>query len=183
VPGDRIVAVASSGVHSNGFSLVRRILETSETTAETRLGGDGAPVIASLLTPTRLYASLVQRLLAEGAPIRGMAHITGGGLPENLPRCLPPGVHARVNPGSWERPALFRWLQEQGEVPEPDLWNTFNLGVGFCLVVPPEALERVLASCQAQGHRAWELGQVEAGIAPAESADAAAAGCLAGLPF
>jgi len=183
VPGDRIVAVASSGVHSNGFSLVRRILETRETTAETRLGGDGPPVIASLLTPTRLYASLVQRLLAEGAPIRGMAHITGGGLPENLPRCLPPGVHARVNPGSWERPALFRWLQEQGEVPEPDLWNTFNMGVGFCLVVPPEALEHVLASCQAQGHRAWELGQVEAGIAPAESADAAADGCLAGLPY
>jgi len=96
---------------------------------------------------------------------------------------MPPGVHARVNPGSWERPALVRWLQDQGEVPEPDLWNTFNLGVGFCLVVPPEALEHVLASCQAQGHRAWELGQVEAGIAPAESADAAADGCLAGLPY
>jgi hypothetical protein len=71
-------------------------------------------LIASLLTPTRLYASLVQGLLAEGAPIRGMDHITGGGLPENLPRCLPAGVHARVDPGSWERPPLFRWLQEQG---------------------------------------------------------------------
>jgi phosphoribosylformylglycinamidine cyclo-ligase len=177
------VAVASSGVHSNGFSLVRRILEASGTTAETQLGDDGPPLIASLLTPTRLYASLVQRLLAEGTPIRGMAHITGGGLPENLPRCLPPGVHARVDPGSWERPALFRWLQEKGEVPEPDLWNTFNLGVGFCLVVPPDALEGVLASCQAQGHRAWALGQVEAGSVPRERSGAAANGDLAGLPY
>jgi phosphoribosylformylglycinamidine cyclo-ligase len=183
VPGDRIVAVASSGVHSNGFSLVRRILEASGTTAETRLGDDGPPLIASLLTPTRLYASLVQGLLAEGAPIRGMAHITGGGLPENLPRCLPAGVHARVDPGSWEIPPLFRWLQEQGEVPEPDFWNTFNLGVGFCLVVPPEALERVLANCQAQGHRAWALGKVEAGSAAAENSAASTAGSLAGLPY
>jgi phosphoribosylformylglycinamidine cyclo-ligase len=183
VPGDRIVAVASSGVHSNGFSLVRRILEASGTTAETQLGGNGPPLIATLLTPTRLYASLVQGLLAEGAPIRGMAHITGGGLPENLPRCLPAGVHARVDPNSWERPPLFRWLQEQGEVAEPDLWNTFNLGVGFCLVVPPEALESVLASCQAQGHRAWALGQVEAGSAAAENSCAAVDGSLAGLPY
>ena len=183
VPGDRIVAVASSGLHSNGFSLVRRILEASGTTAETQLDSDGPPLIASLLTPTRLYASLVQGLLAEGAPIRGMAHITGGGLPENLPRCLPAGVHAQVDPGSWERPPLFRWLQEQGEVAEPDLWNTFNLGVGFCLVVPPEALESVLASCQAQGHRAWALGQVEAGSAAAENSCAAVDGSLAGLPY
>jgi phosphoribosylformylglycinamidine cyclo-ligase len=183
VPGDRIVAVASSGAHSNGFSLVRRILEASGTTAETRLGDDGPPLIASLLTPTRLYASLVKGLLAKGAPIRGMAHITGGGLPENLPRCLPAGVHARVNPGSWERPPLFRWLQEQGEVPEPDLWNTFNLGVGFCLVVPPEAQESVLASCQAQGHRAWALGQVEAGSAASEHSTASADDSLAGLPY
>ena len=183
VPGDRIVAVASSGAHSNGFSLVRRILEAGGTTAETRLGDDGPPLIDSLLTPTRLYTSLVQGLLAKGAPIRGMAHITGGGLPENLPRCLPAGVHARVDPGSWERPPLFRWLQEQGEVAEPDLWNTFNLGVGFCLVVPPEALESVLASCQAQGHRAWALGQVEAGSAASEHSGASAAGSLAGLPY
>jgi len=178
VPGDRIVAVASSGVHSNGFSLVRRILEASGTTAETQLGGDGPPLIASLLTPTRLYASLVQGLLTEGAPIRGMAHITGGGLPENLPRCLPAGMHARVDPGSWERPPLFRWLQEQGEIAEPDLWNTFNLGVGFCLVVPPEALESVLASCQAQARWPWE-----AGSAAAENSCAAADGSLAGLPY
>ena len=166
VPGDRIVAVASSGVHSNGFSLVRRILEARGVGAETRLGAEGPPLIASLLTPTRLYASLVGRLLAEKAPIRGMAHITGGGLPENLPRCLPAGVHAVVDAASWERPLLFRWLQEQGEVPEADLWNTFNLGVGYCLVVPEAALADTLRVCAETGYSAWALGTVAAGEAP-----------------
>ena len=174
-PGHRLVAVASSGVHSNGFSLVRRILEAEGATADTPLGPDGPPLIASLLTPTLLYAGLVQRLLAEGAPLHGMAHITGGGLPENLPRCLPEGVHAVIEPASWSRPALFRWLQERGGVPEADLWNTFNLGVGFCLVLPEVAVPAALEVCHSQGHQAWLLGSVEAG--------AAAAAPLAGLPY
>lgn len=181
-PGHRIVAVASSGVHSNGFSLVRRILEAEGATADTRLAPDGPPLIASLLTPTVLYADLVQRLLRAGAPLHGMAHITGGGLPENLPRCLPEGVHAVIDPRSWSRPPLFRWLQERGGVPEADLWNTFNLGVGFALVVPPEAVADVLAGCAAGGHQAWELGHVEAGTAPAQ-AGAEGPPPLAGLPY
>jgi phosphoribosylformylglycinamidine cyclo-ligase len=176
LPGDRIVAVASSGVHSNGFSLVRRILESTGANAETPLGPDAPSLITSLLTPTLLYGSLVKGLLSAGAPIRGMAHITGGGLPENLPRCLPAGVHGVVAPDSWKRPALFQWLQEHGAVPEADLWNTFNLGVGFCLVVPPHALETVLSHCRAAGHRAWELGWVESGAAAADLP-------LAGLPY
>lgn len=184
-PGDRIVAVASSGVHSNGFSLVRRILEASGATAETRLGPDGPPLITTLLTPTLLYGSLVKGLLAAGAPIRGMAHITGGGLPENLPRCLPAGLHAVVDPASWERPPLFRWLQEAGGVPEADLWNTFNLGVGYCLVVPPEGLEGVLRHCEEAGHRAWALGQVATGAPAGAAADSGGAADppLAGLPY
>ncbi len=164
-PGDRILAVASSGLHSNGFSLVRRILEASGATGDTRFGSDGQPLIASLLRPTRLYAALVRDLLSREIPVRAMAHITGGGLPENLPRCLPADTHARIEPGSWERPALFRWLQDNGEVPEQDLWNTFNLGVGFCLVVPEQAEEATLAACERAGHRAWRLGGVEAGPA------------------
>ncbi len=162
-PGDRILAVASSGVHSNGFSLVRRILEARGVGEASRLGPEGPPVIQSLLQPTRLYGSLVRGLRQEGVPIHAMAHITGGGLPENLPRCLPAGVHARIASSSWQRPLLFRWLQEQGEVPEEDLWNTFNLGVGFCLVVPHTALSTALEHCAHFGHRAWELGVVEAG--------------------
>ncbi|MFM7267762.1 MAG: phosphoribosylformylglycinamidine cyclo-ligase [Cyanobium sp.] len=182
-PGHRIVAVASSGVHSNGFSLVRRILEAEHADDSTRLGEDGPLLIASLLTPTVLYGSLVRHLLAQEAPLDGMAHITGGGLPENLPRCLPAEVHGVIDPTSWNRPLLFRWLQERGGVPEADLWNTFNLGIGFCLVVPAEAVAGVVASCEACGHQAWELGFIAAGgtFSGAESPGAAAA--LNGLPY
>ena len=173
--GDRIVAVASSGVHSNGFSLVRRILDMRGVTPDTCLSPGGPGVLDALLAPTVLYASLVQALLADGLELHGMAHITGGGLPENLPRALPAGLHARLDAGSWERPALFRWLQENGEVPESDLWNTFNLGVGFCLVLPESAVDAALQVCQRQGHQAWLLGQVEAGAAGSTP--------LAGLPY
>lgn len=173
--GDRIVAVASSGVHSNGFSLVRRILELRGVGAETPLQPGGPAVIDALLTPTRLYGALVKALLQASVPLHGMAHITGGGLPENLPRCLPAGVHARVDPRSWQRPELFNWLQQQGEVPEADLWNTFNLGVGYCLVVPAEAVDQTLAVCSAAGHQAWLLGDVIEGDASGEP--------LEGLPY
>ncbi len=173
--GDRIVAVASSGAHSNGFSLVRRILEASGADRDTLLGPGGPPLIDALLKPTVLYGSLVQALQRAGQPLHGMAHITGGGLPENLPRCLPEGLQAVIDPDSWERPPLFRWLQEQGGVPEADLWNTFNLGIGYCLVVPSEALSDVLETCRTVGHQAWPLGHIASGTAGTPS--------LAGLPY
>ncbi|MEB3259230.1 MAG: phosphoribosylformylglycinamidine cyclo-ligase [Cyanobacteriota bacterium] len=173
--GDRVVGVASSGVHSNGFSLVRRILEQAGVTPETRRSPDSPPLLRELLTPTLLYSALVKALLAADLSPRGMAHITGGGLPENLPRCLPEGCHAVVDPRSWERPALFRWLQDAGGVPEADLWHTFNLGVGFCLVVPPEWMTSVVEVCQSCGHQAWEMGRIAAGSAPVQG--------LAGLPL
>ncbi len=173
--GDRLVAVASSGVHSNGFSLVRRILEAHAVTESTTLQAGGEGVLDALLQPTVLYASLVQALLSAGVDLHGMAHITGGGLPENLPRALPEGVHGRVDPSSWERPVLFQWLQDKGEVPEADLWNTFNLGVGFVLVLPEREVERAMGICQQAGHVAWDLGSVESGPAGAEP--------LAGLPY
>jgi phosphoribosylformylglycinamidine cyclo-ligase len=160
--GDQVVGVASSGIHSNGFSLVRRVLEERPLTMETRLEAGGPPLFLELLAPTLLYSDLVKALLEADLAPRGMAHITGGGLPENLPRCLPPGLQAVVDPGAWERPAVFRWLREQGQVPEADLWNTFNLGVGFCLVVGPQELPAVLDVCQSCGHRAWPIGHIEA---------------------
>ncbi|MFM2159198.1 MAG: hypothetical protein RLZZ124_1672 [Cyanobacteriota bacterium] len=174
--GDRIVAVASSGVHSNGFSLVRRILEARGVTPDTPLEPGGPSLLEAVLEPTVLYGGLVQALLGAGLEIHGMAHITGGGLPENLPRALPEGVHARIDAGSWERPALFRWLQEQGDVPEADLWNTFNLGVGFCLVVPEGAVPQALALCESSGFRAWSLGSIETGAVPGGAP-------LVGLPY
>jgi phosphoribosylformylglycinamidine cyclo-ligase len=184
-PGHRILAVASSGVHSNGFSLVRRILEAqaldgSVTWPGSGSGsgsdGDSGSVIDALLTPTRIYWDLVKALKASAIPIHGMAHITGGGLPENLPRCLPAGMHAVIDPLSWQRPALFQWLQQAGQIPESDIWHTFNLGVGYCLVLPATAVDAALKVCQALGHHAWELGEVAAG-----SANGGAP--LAGLPF
>ena len=173
-PGDTIIAVASSGVHSNGFSLVRRILDNQGVDASATLPGSNTSLIAALLEPTRLYAALVKALRADDLAPKAMAHITGGGLPENLPRCLPPGVAAALDASSWTRPSLFQWLQEAGEVPEADLWNTFNLGVGFCLVVSPAALDATLQTCQRAGYSAWRLGDVIA-----RDADAPA---LVGLP-
>ncbi|KEF41956.1 MAG: phosphoribosylformylglycinamidine cyclo-ligase [Cyanobium sp. CACIAM 14] len=175
VAGDRIVGVASSGVHSNGFSLVRRILEAENVSAGTMLPETGQELIEALLTPTLIYAGLVRALRRSGLPIHAMAHITGGGLPENLPRCLPAGVHGVIDPASWVRPPLFRWLQDRGGIPESDLWNTFNLGVGFCLVVPPGASAGIIDACRNSGHQAWELGMVAAGE-PGEAP-------LAGMPY
>ncbi len=159
--GHALVGVASSGVHSNGFSLVRRILQAREISPALpcpALGG--ATPADALLEPTHLYGELVRALADGGLAPLGMAHITGGGLPENLPRCLPDGLAARVDPGSWERPVLFRWLQEQGEIPEADLWHTFNLGVGLVLVVPAEAVDATLALVQSTGFQGWRLGEV-----------------------
>ena len=190
-PGHRILAVASSGVHSNGFSLVRRILEAqaldptvtwpgsgsdSDSDSGSDSGSGSGSVIDALLTPTRIYWDLVKALKASAIPIHGMAHITGGGLPENLPRCLPAGMHAVIDPLSWQRPALFQWLQQAGQIPESDIWHTFNLGVGYCLVLPATAVDAALSVCQALGHQAWELGEVAAGPANGGAP-------LAGLPF
>lgn len=174
--GDQILAVASSGVHSNGFSLVRRILEARHVDATTPMPDGSGTLMDALLTPTRLYGELVKGLKAAAIPVHGMAHITGGGLPENLPRCLPEGVHAVIDPSSWKRPALFQWLQEAGDVPETDLWHTFNLGVGFCVVVPADAVAAAQAAAEAAGYPSWHMGSVAAGAAR----DGAP---LAGLPL
>lgn len=176
--GDRIVAIGSSGAHSNGFSLIRRILEgTQAPSIEPSSETGPSPAIEDILRPTRLYAPLVKTLRSEGLSPRAMAHITGGGLPENLPRCLPAGLHASIDPRSWERPPLFRWLQKAGGIPETDLWNTFNLGIGFCLVVSPQDLERTLSICRQQSHIAWELGTVRRGPPPEPDRP------LTGLPY
>lgn len=158
--GDRIIGISSSGVHSNGFSLVRKILEAKSVSTETRFGSSDQPLIKALLQPTHLYASLVKHLLRSGTPIHAMAHITGGGIPENLPRCLPDSLIAKVDPKSWPRSDLFGWLQSQGEIEERDLWHTFNLGIGFCLVLPQAAIQTTLSHCEHKGFKAWEIGEV-----------------------
>ena len=127
-PGDKVIGFPSSGLHSNGYSLINEMLfhhkifykETPE-----------------LLTPTTIYAPLINKLIDE-IPILGMAHITGGGIPENLPRCLPKGLKVEVDYNSWPLPEIFKKIMLAGEVPEEEMKSTFNMGIGFCIVVPPE---------------------------------------------
>lgn len=159
--GDQIIAIESSGVHSNGFSLVRKILASNQVDEQTLFGTNKQNLIKALLEPTQLYGQLVQNLLENSIPINGMAHITGGGLPENLPRCLPKGLIAYIDPSTWQKPELFHWLQSVGNIPERDLWNTFNLGVGFCLIVPSEDINAALEVCSEIGLKAWSMGSVQ----------------------
>ncbi len=158
---DLVIGISSNGVHSNGFSLVRKVLELAQADENTFFGPNQTPLIEALLKPTALYVPLVQELLNRHCSIHGMAHITGGGLPENLPRCLPKGFNAFVDPKKWEIPLLFRWLQDNGQIPEADLWNTFNLGIGFCLVVAPESSLQVFEICSQHGFSAWPIGHIQ----------------------
>ncbi len=160
-PEDQIVGIASSGVHSNGFSLVRKVLEMQKVNKKSCFGENKLPIIDTLLTPTILYSRLVSRLLKASIPIKGMAHITGGGLPENLPRCFPDGLSPVIDPMSWTRPELFTWLQQAGDIPEMDLWNTFNLGIGFCLVLSKEGVNDLLQICNEENLDGWVIGKVQ----------------------
>ena len=125
-PGDKIIGLPSSGLHSNGYSLINDMLWRHKIKYKEH---------PELLTPTTIYAPIVSKLLKE-IPILGMAHITGGGIPENLPRCLPEGLKAEVDYDSWERPEIFNVIQEAGEIEEEEMRNVFNLGIGYCLIVP-----------------------------------------------
>ena len=158
--GDRIVGVASNGVHSNGFSLVRKVLSMAKADGQTRFGTNQQLLIEALLAPTTLYGGLVQALKHSSLPLHGMAHITGGGIPENLPRCLPQGLDVQIQSDSWPRPELFSWLQSNGYIPERDLWHTFNMGIGFCLVLPEAAVEAAVTLCQELNLQAWCIGSV-----------------------
>ncbi|WP_320663700.1 phosphoribosylformylglycinamidine cyclo-ligase [Prochlorococcus sp. MIT 1223] len=159
--GDQILAIQSSGIHSNGFSLVRKILSQQKDIDQIFLDKDKVSLVDKLLSPTLIYVKLIQSLLKAQIPIHGMAHITGGGLPENLPRCLPSGLRAAIDTKSWEIPSIFRWLEKAGQIPVSDLWNTFNLGVGFCVVLPSETVNPSIDICSRFGLSAWNMGRVE----------------------
>ena len=158
-PGDQLIGIASAGVHANGYSLVRRILERAPGALEQTL--DGRNLGEWLLAPTRIYARAIRHLIADG-PVRGLCHITGGGLTDNLPRILPPGLTADINVTSWEWPALFHWLQQTGEVSTPEMRRTFNCGVGMVVVVPAGQADAAMKRLQAEGETAWHLGHVRA---------------------
>ncbi len=162
--GDTLVALASSGPHSNGYSLIRKIIEVSGTSLDSELAGK--PLLDWLLEPTRIYVKPLLALL-EQVEIRSLCHVTGGGLPENLPRVLPDDTVARIEPASWQWPAVFSWLQEQGQVEAMEMYRTFNCGVGMVICVPTAQLSQCLSVLQEQGEAAWVLGCIEPGAGEA----------------
>ena len=151
-PGDVVIGIESSGLHSNGYTLINDMLGRHKIFYKD---------MPELLRPTTIYARLIQHLLDE-VPILGMAHITGGGLPENLPRCLPKGLTVDVDYGAWDIPEMFETIQLAGNISDDEMRNVFNLGIGFCLVVPEEVVEntRSLISDTPFGMRSWVIGKV-----------------------
>ncbi len=166
-PGDAVVGLASSGCHSNGYSLVRRILEVSG--ADLAAPFDGRTLGEALLAPTRIYVKPVLAAM-EKIAVKGIAHITGGGLVENVPRVLPEGAAAHLDKSRWPRPAVFDWLQSHGNVPEAEMHRTFNCGIGMVLVVAKADAPALVALLGESGVPAWEIGAIVARAAGAPQA-------------
>lgn len=163
-PGDVLLGLASSGPHSNGYSLIRKVIEVSGADLSEPL--DGASLGERLLAPTRIYARSILPL-TRALRVHGLAHITGGGITENLPRILPEGTHALIDLASWRRPAVFDWIQTQGGVAEGEMLRTFNCGVGMIVAVAAEDQEAACDQLTQAGEQVWVIGQVEAGEGPA----------------
>jgi phosphoribosylformylglycinamidine cyclo-ligase len=162
VTGDVLLGLASSGLHSNGFSLARRVLHRAGVGYDRDLPELGGPVGEALLTPTRIYAPALVDLLATGVEVHALCHVTGGGLPGNLPRCLPPGLEARVDRRSWDPPAIFQVLADLGPVEDAELARATNLGVGMVVVLPPAEADRATKFLAERGLQAWVMGEVVA---------------------
>ncbi|MDH3977865.1 MAG: phosphoribosylformylglycinamidine cyclo-ligase [Gammaproteobacteria bacterium] len=162
--GDVLLGLASSGPHSNGYSLIRRVLDQHDDHRSVKI--DGQPVAQLLLEPTRIYVRAILDLMAA-CPVNAIAHITGGGLPENVVRVLPDNLDARIDTRSWERPAVFSWLQEQGNIEESELLRTFNCGVGLILAVRPEDVSTATQTLQQAGETVFEIGTVTQGTGQA----------------
>jgi len=152
-PGDVLIGLASSGAHSNGYSLIRKIVERARPEAA---------MLDALMAPTRIYVKPVLKLLAAGS-IKGMAHITGGGLVGNVPRMLPAGTQAAIHAARWPRPPLFGWLQAQGGVAEDEMHRVFNCGIGMVLAVAPANVRKTLERLKRLGEVAYEIGSIEKG--------------------
>ncbi|HEX5339566.1 MAG TPA: phosphoribosylformylglycinamidine cyclo-ligase [Gammaproteobacteria bacterium] len=155
--GDVVIGLASSGPHSNGYSLIRKVLAVSGASFEQQL--DGQLLIDLLLAPTRIY---VRNLLAlmKDIPAHALAHITGGGLLDNIPRVIPAGLGVTLDKQAWSRPAIFDWLQREGAIPETEMYRTFNMGIGMVLCVAPADAERALGLLREAGEQAWCIGEV-----------------------
>ena len=157
VPGDVVLAIASSGAHSNGYSLVRKIMERVGAKPSDDLGG--RPLGDVVMAPTEIYVKPLLKLISE-MDVKGMAHITGGGLVDNVPRVLPENTQAVLHRDSWQMPELFRWLQMKGGVADAEMVRVFNCGIGMVVIVAPAQADAAIKSLSAQGLKAWTVGEV-----------------------
>jgi len=155
--GDALIALASSGPHSNGYSLIRKIIEVSEADLESDL--HGRSLAQHLLEPTRIYVKSVLELIKQ-VPVHALSHITGGGFWENIPRVLPAGTKAVIDGNSWDWPVIFDWLKDNGNVNMKEMYRTFNCGVGMVIAVPHEHAERAVEVLTAAGETAWNIGHI-----------------------
>ncbi|MCI8787635.1 MAG: phosphoribosylformylglycinamidine cyclo-ligase [Lachnospiraceae bacterium] len=161
--GDVLVGMASSGVHSNGFSLVRKVFEMTRESLDTYYEELGGTLGETLLTPTKIYVKALKSVKEAGVVVKGCSHITGGGFYENIPRMLPEGIRAVVEKGSYEVPAIFRLLQRKGQIEEQMMYNTYNMGLGMVLALAPEDAGKAVEAIRAAGEEAYVVGRCRAG--------------------
>ena len=161
--GDVLIGIASSGVHSNGFSLVRKVFNMAGAKLDRYVKELGAPLGEVLLAPTKIYVKALRSVKEAGVTIKGCSHITGGGFYENVPRMLPENVKAVIRKDSYPVPEIFRLIQEKGSIGEHDMYNTFNMGIGMVLAVDPSDADKALAALAAAEENAWVIGEVASG--------------------
>ena len=166
--GDTLIALASSGPHSNGYSLVRKIIEVSNADLDQDL--DGQPLKDALIAPTKIYVKSVLKLI-NASDVHALCHITGGGFQENIPRVLPATAKAVINTNSWDLPPVFKWLQENGNVDAFEMYRTFNCGVGMIACVPADKADSAVALLNAEGEQAWIIGHIEDAVEGEEQVD------------
>ena len=162
-PGDVLVGMESSGVHSNGFSLVRKVFEMTKESLDTYYDELGKTLGEALIAPTKIYVKALKSIKNSGVTIKGCSHITGGGFYENIPRMLPDGVRAVVEKDSYEVPAIFKLLAKTGDIAEEMMYNTFNMGLGMVLALDPSDVDKAIEAIKAAGEEAYVVGRVEAG--------------------
>lgn len=162
-PGDVLIGMASSGVHSNGFSLVRSVFEMTKESLDTYYDELGKTLGEALIAPTKIYVKALKGIKNSGVRIRGCSHITGGGFYENVPRMLPDGVHAVIEKDSYEVPAIFKLLAVKGDIAEEMMYNTFNMGLGMVIAIDPADREKTVAAIEAAGETAYVVGRIEEG--------------------
>ena len=161
--GDTLIGIASSGVHSNGFSLVRSVFKMEKETLDTYHEELGKTLGEALLAPTKIYVKTMKSIKNAGVRVKGCSHITGGGFYENVPRMLPEGAHAVIEKNNYEVPAIFRMLQKEGQIEEHMMYNTFNMGIGLVLAVDPKDADTVMEAVKAAGETPYVIGHIDAG--------------------